>query len=258
MSKTDPINPNVPAGSEDPKLGNDRIQELARAVAEVFKKCFYMGSDTGSGYTEDDAGEIDKIIIHAPQTSDPTNEANKGFIYTKDVSGKAELFWEDEDGNVIQLTSGGAFNAALLTGKTITTPTLTSPVINTGVSGTAVLDEDNMASDSDTKLATQQSIKAYGDTYRIKGWCSFTGTGTPAIRDSLNVSGLTDNGTGDYTVTWDTDFADTTYCVVVSSSAFATKIQSVAAGSVRVETFNSAGSNEDAGYVSVMAIGTLS
>ena len=42
--------------------------------------------------------------------------------------------------------------------------TLTSPVINTGVSGSAVLDEDNMASDSATKLATQQSIKAYVDS----------------------------------------------------------------------------------------------
>jgi len=50
-----------------------------------------------------------------------------------------------------------------LTNKTLTTPTLTSPVLNTGASGSAVLDEDNMASDSATKAATQQSIKAYVD-----------------------------------------------------------------------------------------------
>ena len=37
-------------------------------------------------------------------------------------------------------------------------------MLNTGVSGTAVLDEDNLASDSDTQLATQQSIKAYVDS----------------------------------------------------------------------------------------------
>lgn len=53
-----------------------------------------------------------------------------------------------------------------LTGvETLTNKTLTSPVINTGVSGTAILDEDNMVSDSNTKLATQQSIKAYVDTH---------------------------------------------------------------------------------------------
>ena len=50
-----------------------------------------------------------------------------------------------------------------LTNKTLTTPTLTSAVLNTAVSGSAVLDEDDMNSNSATKLATQQSIKAYVD-----------------------------------------------------------------------------------------------
>ena len=50
-----------------------------------------------------------------------------------------------------------------LTNKTFTTPTATSPVLNTAVSGSAVADEDNMSSNSATKLATQQSIKAYVD-----------------------------------------------------------------------------------------------
>ena len=54
-------------------------------------------------------------------------------------------------------------NADTSTNKTFTTPTITSGGFNTGVSGSAVLDEDNMASDSATKLATQQSIKAYVD-----------------------------------------------------------------------------------------------
>ena len=51
-----------------------------------------------------------------------------------------------------------------LTGsQTLTNKTLTSPVFNTGVSGSAIKDENNMASDSATHLATQQSIKAYVD-----------------------------------------------------------------------------------------------
>ena len=54
-------------------------------------------------------------------------------------------------------------NADTSTDKTFTTPTITSPVLNTGVSGTAVLDEDDMSSNSATKAATQQSIKAYID-----------------------------------------------------------------------------------------------
>jgi hypothetical protein len=62
-------------------------------------------------------------------------------------------------GGSIMLTD----NADTSTDKTFTTPTITSPVFNTGVSGTAVLDEDDMSSDSATKAATQQSIKAYID-----------------------------------------------------------------------------------------------
>jgi len=48
--------------------------------------------------------------------------------------------------------------------QVLTNKTLTSAVLNTGVSGTAILDEDTMSSNSDTQLATQQSIKAYVDT----------------------------------------------------------------------------------------------
>ena len=51
-----------------------------------------------------------------------------------------------------------------LTNKTLTSPVLTSAVLNTAVSGSAVLDEDDMSSNSATKLATQQSIKAYVDS----------------------------------------------------------------------------------------------
>ncbi len=53
------------------------------------------------------------------------------------------------------------------TTDTLTNKTLTSPVLNTSVSGTAFLDEDNMASNSATKLASQKSIKAYVDTVML-------------------------------------------------------------------------------------------
>lgn len=46
----------------------------------------------------------------------------------------------------------------------LTNKTLTSPVLDTGITGTAFLDEDDLASDSATKLASQQSIKAYVDS----------------------------------------------------------------------------------------------
>ena len=44
-----------------------------------------------------------------------------------------------------------------------------------------------------------------------KAWVSFNGTGTVAIRASYNVSSITDNGTGDYTVNFTTAMPDANY-----------------------------------------------
>lgn len=82
-----------------------------------------------------------------------------------------DVLWADSVYDALTETvvaSTGALDttkvADLTTSQTLTNKTLTSPVLNTGVSGTAFLDEDDMASDSATKLASQQSIKAYVDT----------------------------------------------------------------------------------------------
>jgi hypothetical protein len=48
--------------------------------------------------------------------------------------------------------------------------------------------------------------------YKCRAWVTFNGTGTPAIRASGNVSSITDNGTGDYTVNFTTAMQDINYC----------------------------------------------
>ena len=50
----------------------------------------------------------------------------------------------------------------------------------------------------------------------VKAWVNFDGTGTVAIRDDFNVSSLTDNGTGDYTITFDTALANNDYALVTN------------------------------------------
>lgn len=47
-----------------------------------------------------------------------------------------------------------------------------------------------------------------------KAWVNFNGTGTVAIRASFNVTSITDNGTGDYTVNFTTAMADANYAAV--------------------------------------------
>jgi hypothetical protein len=46
-----------------------------------------------------------------------------------------------------------------------------------------------------------------------RAWVNFNGTGTVAIRASFNVSSITDNGTGDYTINFTTALADANYAV---------------------------------------------
>ena len=78
---------------------------------------------------------------------------------TLDIAGGTGI---DTSGSGNTLTVAIDSTVATLTGsQTLTNKILTSPVLNTGVSGTAILDEDDFASDSATQLATQQSIKAY-------------------------------------------------------------------------------------------------
>jgi hypothetical protein len=49
--------------------------------------------------------------------------------------------------------------------------------------------------------------------YACRAWVNFNGTGTVAIRASGNVSSITDNGTGDYTVNFTTAMPDANYSV---------------------------------------------
>ena len=47
-----------------------------------------------------------------------------------------------------------------------------------------------------------------------KVFCSFDGTGTPAIKDSLNATSLTDNGTGSYDINFTNDMGNTNFAHV--------------------------------------------
>ena len=123
---------------------------------------------------------IDSTVATLTGSQTLTNKSITAPVLTGSASSAGSiLFKEDTDNGTNAVTLIGPASTAdvtvtlpaatdTLVGKattdTLTNKTLTSPVLDTAVSGTAVLDEDNMASDSATKLATQQSIKAYVDT----------------------------------------------------------------------------------------------
>ena len=66
-----------------------------------------------------------------------------------------------------------------------------------------------------TSTGNLQFNSGYGSVataYGCRAWVNFNGSGTVAIRASGNVSSITDNGTGDYTVNFTTAMPDTNYC----------------------------------------------
>ena len=54
--------------------------------------------------------------------------------------------------------------------------------------------------------------------YGCRAWVNFDGTGTVAIRDSANVSSVTDNGTGDYTINFAIAMPDANYTINANTS----------------------------------------
>ena len=62
--------------------------------------------------------------------------------------------------------------------------------------------------------------------YACRAWVNFNGTGTVAIRASGNVSSITDNGTGDYTINFTTALPDANYAMVQGSANVAGALNS--------------------------------
>lgn len=60
------------------------------------------------------------------------------------------------------------------------------------------------------------------EKYLAQAWVNFDGTGTPAIRASGNVSSITDNGVGDYTINFTVPFADANYAAPAMSTVTVT------------------------------------
>ena len=87
-----------------------------------------------------------------------TDDAHETILAISDPSADRTITIPDASGTIVTTSA-----TQTLTNKTLTSPTLTSAVLNTAVSGSAFLDEDGMDSNSATKLASQQSIKAYVD-----------------------------------------------------------------------------------------------
>jgi len=88
------------------------------------------------------------------------------------------------------------------TNRTLTLPDETGTVLT------------SVSTVSSTQIAAALNASGSAPIYACRAWVNFNGTGTVAIRESGNVSSITDNGTGDYTVNFTTAMPDANYSVV--------------------------------------------
>jgi hypothetical protein len=104
--------------------------------------------------------------------------------------------------------------------------------------------------------AIKTALNASGDAgiFAARAWVNFNGTGTPAIRASGNVTSITDNGTGDYTVNFTTAMPDADYAVAGVSALDSTAGRGLrgvwgivySTSSLRVNTGSNTGLEDDA------------
>jgi len=90
-------------------------------------------------------------------------------------------------------------------------PTLTgTPLAPTATAGT---NTTQIATTAFVKSEIPSALNASGTApiYACRAWVNFNGTGTVAIRASGNVSSITDNGVGKYTVNFATAMSDVNY-----------------------------------------------
>jgi hypothetical protein len=116
MAKTTGLNTASPVGTDQRRQTDEFIVEVKTGTVEILTVDHQMGT---APYTADADGEHKKVTFTAPLSAKPTLDGTRtsmGALYTKDAGSpaKAELYFEDEDGDEVQLTSGGKIAGASL------------------------------------------------------------------------------------------------------------------------------------------------
>jgi hypothetical protein len=142
--------------------------DLTESIADTIGTMVTSNTETGITVTYDDN---DNTLDFVVGTLNQNTTGNSGTATALETARTIAGVSFNGTSN-ISIASTDLSNTSAITlltaSQTLTNKTLTSPVINTGITGTAFLDEDDLASNSATKIASQQSIKAYVDASELR------------------------------------------------------------------------------------------
>lgn len=192
--------------------------------------------EAGSEYTATDGSSV--VLVDPAAAGDELNVYAFGNFLVADTYSRGEadakfLAITDadfvSDTGISNITAGAGQGAGLEIAANGATPGATSLFVGQGSDGTAYVQQrDNKDLAFGTNNTVRARVKGNGEfqmnsgygsvatAYGCRAWVNFNGTGTVAIRASGNVSSITDNGTGDYTVNFSTAMPDANYSITAS------------------------------------------
>ena len=185
-------------------------------------------------------------IINATTTNGVVIQPdNSGSLVLQTNSGTTAL--------IIDTSQRAAFVAGTAAAPAITTTGDTNTGIFFSAADTIDFAEGGAAVGQFDSSANFKFNSGYGSVataYGCRAWVNFNGTGTPAIRASGNVSSITDNNTGDYTINFTTAMPDANYSVAGTcggpfAGQYAVNPRVLSTSSVRIETKYRNDSNTD-------------
>jgi hypothetical protein len=166
--------------------------------------------------------------------------------------------------NSTDMATALALKANLASPVLTGTPTAPTPDLGDNSTKIATTQFVNSEISNDVGVANSSLVKtalnASGDApiYACRAWVNFNGMDTVAIRASGNVSSITDNGTGDYTVNFTTAMQDENHSVACSAmrsnydeGLIIGPTYTASASHVRVYSINDNGNVEDSPRISV-------
>jgi hypothetical protein len=123
---------------------------------------------------------------------------------------------------VLPIANGGTSattGAAALTALGLVSASTTAEgIVELATNVEAVAGTDATRAITPSTLRDGFNASGTAPVYACRAWVNFNGTGTPAIRASGNVSSITDNGAGDYTINFTTAMPDANFAAIASCS----------------------------------------